>query len=381
MEVIATWWNATDAIYRLALGLLIFGVLLQFFYLFRYYVRIILYRHQPQTASNEGVSVVICARNEERNLRDLIPRLMEQNHPNFELVVVDDSSWDDTTDTLRAYTVRYPNLHVVHLDEDKQRMSGKKFALTVGIKGAKHDIILLTDADCVPVSNDWISRMTAPFGAENISVVLGVSPYGRMKGMLNRMIRFDAAQVAATYLSFALAGVPYMGVGRNLAYRKSLFFKNSGFKSHLHIASGDDDLFIGEVATAANTAIVFEHEAQTISDPKTTWKSWIHQKRRHFSTAPHYRASRKIRLALWPLSWQFMWLGAIVLLIVHSAFFIVGAAILLRYIAHFITFSGAFRKMGLASLAYGAPIWESMIMTIHPFLWIWNQLATPRTWK
>lgn len=381
MDELLTWWKNTDQLLRLTLGVTLASLLIQWLYTALVYLRVARLKPTKTSAYRDKITVVICARNEEKNLRELIPLLMDQDYPHYDIVVVNDSSWDDTEDTLKAFCLTYPNVYAVHLDEDKQRMSGKKFALTMGIKATKTDVVLLTDADCRPNSRSWISLMVAPFAHEQTEVVLGVSPYRRMGGLLSRLIRFDAAQVALSYLGMAKLGIPYMGVGRNLAYRRDVFFKNGGFKSHLHIASGDDDLFVAEVAHKNNTAVVALPDGQTLSAPKTTWRAWMHQKRRHFTTAPHYRFSVKFMLGIWPLSLLLFWLGIALLLLVHSAFLIAGVLLLLRYALHFATLVGALKKTGQSDLIIGSPIWELMVGLIQPTLWIWNLLATPRTWK
>ncbi len=381
MEMLFDWWHGATPFLQLTVTIGVLAAALQVAYAMVFFIRVVLWKAPSTAQRNLGVSVVICARNEERNLRTLIPVLMEQNYPDFEVVVVDDSSFDGTLDTLQTHAVNFKRLRIVRLDEDKQRMTGKKFALTVGIKAAQKDIVLLTDADCVPASNDWIAHMVDPLADERIDVVLGVSPYRRMTGLLNRIIRFDAAHIAVNYLSFSLAGIPYMGVGRNLAYRRSVFFKNGGFKSHLHLASGDDDLFVAEVARKSNTAIVALPEAQTLSHPKASWSAWMHQKRRHFTTAPFYRLQIKLLLALWPLSFYLMWLSVIALMIVHNEFLIAGGLLVLRYSVHLVTFIVAFKKTGHSDLIAGAPLWELFVWIINPALWIWNLLAAPRTWK
>lgn len=381
MEEFITWWVNTPLLMRVILVITLAALLVQWAYTLLVYLRVARLKPPKESAYRQKVTVVICARNEEKNLRELIPLLMDQDYPEYDIVVVNDSSWDGTEDTLKAFSLTYPNVYAVHLDEDKQRMSGKKFALTIGIKAAKTDVVLLTDADCRPRSKHWISRMSAPFEHQKTEVVLGVSPYRRMGGLLNRLIRFDAAQVALTYLGMAKLGLPYMGVGRNLAYRREIFFKNGGFKSHLHISSGDDDLFVAEVANKHNTELVAAPEAQTISAPKTTWSAWMHQKRRHFTTAPLYRVSVKMLLGIWPLSLLIFWGGTALLMLVHSAFLIAGGLLLLRYALHFATLVGALRKTGQSDLIIGSPLWEFMVGLLQPALWIWNLLATPRTWK
>lgn len=381
MDALITFWTEAPTSLKTLLILLLSCVLVQLFYLLFFFIRLALWSHHPVPTKVDPLSIVICAKNEEKRLRDLIPKLMEQDHPQFQIVVVDDSSWDDTLSTLRAYQVRYPNLHVIALDEDIQRMRGKKFALTVGIKGAQYDNVLLTDADCWPTSNSWARRMCAPLMNEGTDIVLGMSPYQKQEGILNYFIRFDAAQIAAQYLSFAMRKVPYMGVGRNLAYRKSIFFENSGFKSHLSLASGDDDLFISEVAKGKNTAIVAHTDAHTETVPKSTWMEWFHQKRRHFTTAPFYKFHVKLLLGLWPLSFMLMWFSAILVAVLHKDFLIAGSLVLLRYIVHLATFRGSFKKTGQTDLTIWTPLLEGALWIISPILWLWNLLAKPRTWK
>ncbi len=381
MEQILDWWNATTTGYRTLMFTLVGMVVIQLFLDLWQYIRLSLWSDKQYPTHSFGVSIVICAKNEEKRLRDLIPILMEQNYPKFEVVIVDDTSWDDSLDTLKAYQVRYPNLHVVPLNEDIQRMRGKKFALTMGIKGTQHDIVLLTDADCVPASKDWVSKMTAPFADEATEIVLGASPLNMRKTWLNKVIRFDTAQIAMSYLSAALCKMPYMGVGRNLAYKKELFFKNSGFKSHLNLASGDDDLFINEVATKKNTQIVLDQAAFTTSDPKETWKEWFHQKRRHLTTAPHYQLKTKIFLILGPLSFNLMWLSAIIWMVLHNPFLIASSLLVVRYIVHLATFRGSLKKLGQPDLLFMLPLLEAYQAIINPVLWIGNLLSKPRTWK
>lgn len=381
MEILTEWWDTQGGAFQAAFLSLLAALFVQLFYLLFIFVRTGLYRHQQSDSHPGPVSVVICAKNEERRLRDLVPLIMEQDYPDFEVVVVDDSSWDDTISTLRAYQVRYPKLHAIKLDEDYQRMRGKKFALTMGIKRASNDLLLLTDADCVPRDKSWIRKMVAPFIQDHIGVVLGVSPYERTEGFLNRLIRFDAAQIAFHYLGFALGGHPYMGVGRNLAYRKHLFIANSGFKSHFNLASGDDDLFVSEVATRRNTAVVPDHAAQTVSAAEKSWSRYFSQKRRHFTTSPYYRASTKILLLLWPLSLFILWTLALTIMIMHNAFWIGLTALLLRYVAHLATFKVSLKRIGQQDLLPWAPLLEGTLWLIHPLLYLWNQLSAPKKWK
>ena len=258
------------------------------------------------------VSVVVCGYNEAENWKRLIPLLLEQEYERFEIVIVNDQSTDNTKFVLKEWDW-HPKLKVVTIDEHVKKGFGKKFALTLGIKAAQYDYLLLTDADCYPKDKQWISFMVKYF-CNRKEIVLGYGGYEKQSGLLNKLVRFDTFQVALQYLSYALIGMSYMGVGRNLAYKKSLFFDNKGFASHIHIPSGDDDLFIREVATSKNVAIAVHRSSQTLSEPKTTWSSWFRQKTRHLSTSGHYTFLHKLFLGFWVFSQALFWTLGIVLI-------------------------------------------------------------------
>ncbi|MBW6490161.1 MAG: glycosyltransferase [Lentimicrobium sp.] len=256
---------------------------------------------RPVSEKREPVSVVICAKNEYRNLVRFLPLILEQNYPEYEVIVVNDASDDDTFYLLRELSGKYSHLKVVHIHQNLNFYVGKKFPLSIGIKSAKYNTLLLTDADCYPAGTEWISSMQSVF-TDKTRVVLGYGAYLPMPGILNKMIRFDTLNVAMQYMSLALAKLPYMGVGRNLAYHKELFFNSGGFMKHYKISSGDDDLFINEVAHGWNTRIQPLSEAITYSKPKVTLGSWFRQKRRHLTTGSFYRITHKITLGLFSFS-------------------------------------------------------------------------------
>lgn len=244
-----------------------------------------------------AVSIIVCAHNEWTNLEQLIPALLGQDYPLFEVVIVDDGSWDGTADQVRQLADRFPQLNLVRLDHEKMRKTGKKLALTLGIKAARYDHFLLTDADCMPAGNQWLKGMAAGFNGGK-SLVLGFSPYRRKSGLLNLFIRFETLVTAMQYLAFGMLGKAYMGVGRNLAYTRSLFFGVKGFASHHHLKAGDDDLFVQEVATAVNTAVVTDPETHTVSEPPAGFAAWWTQKRRHLYIGKHYAPRHRWRLML-----------------------------------------------------------------------------------
>ncbi|MEZ4799273.1 MAG: glycosyltransferase [Flavobacteriales bacterium] len=324
---------------------------------------------------------MIAARNEEDNLMEHIPLLMEQNYPEFEVIVVNDSSWDDTQEILKALQIQFPNMHLIHLDEEKQNMQGKKFAITLGIKAAKHELILLTDADCRPTHKNWIREMAASM-SDSKSIVLGFSPYSKAKGWLNKVIRFDTLMIGLHYLGMAKAGRPYMGVGRNLMYKKELFFSVGGFKSHYSVQSGDDDLFINQVANKRNTAVQFSPEAQTISEPKKTWGDWKKQKKRHFTTLPHYKASDRNLLAFSSMSYVLMMAGFVGSMVLKNGMFVVGGMLLSRYIIQLSILHGSVKRLGMdRDVAWLSPFLEVQLLFANALIYFSNLVRKQQKWK
>ena len=276
----------------------------------------------------QPVSVIVCAKNEAENLKNNLPKVLEQDYPNFEVIVVDDGSTDNSQQILLDIKKKYPILHVIN--ESNKELPGKKGALTKGILAAKNEILLLTDADCFPDNSYWLKSMISQYSEEK-PIVLGFSPYVKENSLLNYFIRYETAYTATQYLSFAIAGMPYMGVGRNLAYKKALFIESKGFERHLNIASGDDDLFVNQIATKSNTQINIQKEALVYSIPKSSWRDYYYQKRRHLSTASSYQLKHQILLGV--LAWSHLWhyLGGLILLLAYPEYLpIIGISYLVR---------------------------------------------------
>lgn len=299
-------------------SLIVFSIFLltlgvQLFYYIFFHLRFCLFHPCDISVKNEPVSVIICARNEEENLRRFLPSVLEQDYPGYEVIVVNDCSEDNSFEVLGEYLEKYPHLRVSSITRDPKFTHSKKFAQFIGIKAAKNEILLFTDADCQPESDRWLAGMTSHFD-ENISFALGYGGYFRKKGLLNRYIRYECMTIAMQYFGAALRGTPYMGVGRNLAYRKSVFFKNKGFSTHSHIISGDDDLFVNANAGGENTRVEFRSETHTRSVPSTDFKGWVKQKKRHLTTAGLYRMRDKLLLITENASRILFYLSFIILL-------------------------------------------------------------------
>jgi hypothetical protein len=359
--------------------LFVFACLLYLFELAWIYGGLAQYRPIVEPDFKTPVSLIIAARDEERNLRKHLELWLTQKHRSYEVVVINDCSDDDTIFLLAEYQRKYPHLQVINLEESNLFKGGKKYALTLGIKGAQFERLIFTDADCEPGSPHWLAYMNAQYNNEK-SIVLGFGHYERTSGILNYLIRMDTIQIAIQYLGLAARSHPYMGVGRNLAYTKELFFENGGFKKHRSIKWGDDDLFINQVATGNNTAICPIPEATTISEAKKSFSSWYSQKRRHMSTSGKYSLITKLLISIKPLRisafYFFLILGLCYGELKIS--FLISALIL--YLTHALIFIVLKKKIGEVELAPLFPITEVFLFIINLFIYISIWLKRPTKW-
>ena len=295
------------------------GLIIQGIYLLMIFGRTAWFKPSSKSTSThtpeEGVTVLVAAHNEFQNLKALIPKLFEQDYPKFDVMIVNDRSTDRTKRLLEEMMALYPKLRSVTIKSTPNHVTSKKFALTLGIKVAKNDVILLTDADCIPNSDQWIRKMTAPVRLEDKTFAIGYSGYQEKPSQLNRWIQFETILTALFYLSFGLWKDPFMGVGRNLCYRKSFFLGVKAFKGLWHLEGGDDDLFVNNYATGKNSTIVIDPQATTTSIPKETWKEYLVQKKRHLHAGKYYRNEDKRKIGLYSMSHALFWIGGIGLLI------------------------------------------------------------------
>ncbi|UKN01390.1 glycosyltransferase [Paracrocinitomix mangrovi] len=326
--------------------------------------------HKPaeKPVNHPGVSIIICSRNEEENLYKNLPKILNQDYPKFEVIVVIDQTVDDSKHIINAYSKEFPQLRYIEMERNQHRKFGKKIPLTVGIKGAKYEHVLLTDADCFPATDQWIKLMMSNYTEEK-DIVIGYGPYERKKGLLNKFIRFDTTQIAATYLGFAKNRRPYMAVGRNMSYKVEKWREVDGFKSHYHVQSGDDDLFMQDAAKRKNTAIEIDKKSWVYSHPKTSWKDWVAQKQRHYTTASKYRFINKVFLGIFPFSMILMFVSLVLLLINYEWWLFVLSLFALRLITYWIISGLLFRKLGQKDLSWLFPIFEIGHFIIIPFIY------------
>lgn len=336
---------------------------------------------KPKTsqAFTKPVSVIICAKNEEKNLKKLIPILFKQDYPNFELVIINDNSSDNTLGVIESFLLLYPHIKLVDVKENEQFWGNKKFALTLGIKAASCDYLLFTDADCFPNSTHWISAMASQFNNEK-QIVIGYGAYKKAKGFLNKLIRYETLLTAIQYFGYANAGTPYMGVGRNMAYTKSLFFEANGFIAHMKLKSGDDDLFINQMATKANTATCFTQDSFTTSIPKTTFKDWLNQKKRHISTAQYYKPLHKFLLGLFYASQLLFWILSILVLIFAFKPMLILPLIGFRFLLYYLILYASAKKLKEKDLIFFGFFFEIILILIQLRIFIGNKFSKPTHW-
>ena len=259
------------------------------------------------------VSIVIAARNEADNIYKNLPLILTQDYPDFEVIIINHQSVDESAFLLNAYALEFPNLRIIEIEKNRHLKSGKKLPLTIGIKAAKYEHLLLTDADCKPASDQWLRKMAGAF-SEKAEIVMGYGPYNKEKGLLNAWIRLETIWIAINYFSFALARMPYMAVGRNLGYTKTSFDKIGGFKKHYSLPSGDDDLFIQDAAKKKNYRIVADTDTFMYSEAKSSWPDYMQQKSRHLAASLHYKVIKKSLLGIYPLTLLLMLITFVILL-------------------------------------------------------------------
>ncbi len=325
------------------------------------------YREQkaPESEGGSGsesnpqplVSIVICAKNEAENLRKFLPRILSQNYRSKEIVLVNDGSTDNTLEIMQEFQKRNSTFRIIIISNTKKLYIGKKEALLKGVKAASGDLVLLTDADCEPIGDKWAAEM-ASLIKKPYELGLGYSPYRKYPGLLNRLIRHETIYTAIQYFSFAFAGMPYMGVGRNLIYKKELIERVNGFHEHIHLASGDDDLFVNAVATSSNTAIQLSPESFMISEPARTWKAYYRQKSRHLTTGRMYQKKHQLLLGALAVSHLLHYMGGTVLLYIKVSTIFVFLLYVMRMLVVLFMYNRILRKLRDPSLFPWIPIFD-----------------------
>ena len=322
------------------------------FYFFYYFNPIKLTTSEPITAF-PPVSIIISARNSVLKLENNIQHWLTQDYPNFEVVIIDDRSSDETAFFLVKTAEKEPLLKYVLLDPDVIKNGSKKLALTLGIKKAKNNYFLLTDADCIPNSDQWLKHMATGFTNKK-DIVLGVSPVNTKKSFLGRLTQYENLLTAMQYLGMSIMGKPYMGVGRNLAYTRGIYDSVGGFSKHHHLPAGDDDLFVQEASNSNNTVVCIQPESYVNTEGPKNWKEYWKQKMRHLWIGKQYRSDVKTSLAWLPISQLLFWTIIIIWFITGSSWLWPIIPIIVKIVPEWVIFvkKGKLLNMPLAGPYY-----------------------------
>ncbi len=352
-------------------------VLQIYFYLF-IYVKVLAHKPKKNNRNIFPFSIIIAGRNEEENIKNFLPKILSQKYTEFEVIFINDRSDDNSIAVLNELKEQYQRLQIINLDK-KNEIGGKKSAVTRGILSSKFEHLIFIDADTYPVSENLITDISNTYH-QNTEIVLGYGAYEKRPGFLNKLIRFDTLFIALQYFSFAKTGMPYMGTGRNLSYKKSLFLKNKGFNSHQNLLSGDDDLFINQAAGKHNTEIVLNPESFTVSIPKLHFKEWFYQKRRHLTTGKRYKKKHIFYLGLELMSRFLFYLLCFIVLIdidIGLGLIILFLGLTLKYII----ISIFARKVKEKGIGLYILIFDIIIPMIHLFAVIKNSFIKIEKWK
>lgn len=344
------------------------------------FLSLIFHKKEKNEITSFPISVIVCAKNEAENLTQLIPYLLKQNHSNFELVIINDASTDNTRDIIEEFQKKDARINIVNVENNEAFWGNKKYALTLGIKAAKYEHLLFTDADCIPASENWIQQMSFQF-SEKKSIVLGYGKYESVKySFLNLLVRYETLLTAIQSFSYAKLGAPYMAVGRNLAYKKSEFFRVKGFINHMKIRSGDDDLFIRDAGTSSNTTISIDADSYTISKAPTSFHQWFRQKRRHVSTSSHYKSKHKFFLGLFFLS-KVLTLALAPILFFTTQEFLILYLIAGYFLINSIIAGVSAKKLNETQVVYFIPFLEIFLVLFQFAIFIVNTFSKPTHWK
>ena len=326
------------------------------------------------------ISVIICAKNEAENLHKFLPSVINQKYTNFEIILINDASSDNTLDVMKHFKQENNIIKIVDVKNIEAFWGNKKYALTLGIKAANNEHLLFIDADCKPISDYWIQKMSNQFSKQR-SIILGYGKYQSKKhSLVNVLVRFETLLTAIQYFSYAKLNSPYMGVGRNLAYKKSEFFNVKGFINHMNIRSGDDDLFIQDAANNLNTTICTSLESFTISQAPKTLNEWFRQKRRHVSTANYYKKQHQFFLGLFYISKVVFYTTAITLFFFYP-WEIMLPIVLLYFAIQYLIIGISAKKLKEKQLIYFLPFLEILLMLFQFAIFIANSVSKPTHWK
>ena len=330
-------------------------------------------KNSPSPAKLPPVSVVLAAQNDGDWLRQNLVYLLEQDYPDFEVVVVDYLSTDETQYILRLLAQNYSRLKVVTLTNNANGYQGLKYPFSIGIKTAQNDILLLAEPECIPMDTtqfNWIRSMVSGYVHDHIDIVLGYCGIAYKPSLFNWLQQYDNLLYSVEYLGSAILRAPFTGNGRNLSYRRTLFLKNDGFIYHYNIPDGADDMFVNQNARPRNTAVVISPESFTLVQPQPTLCQWHLYRRHRVSTHSFYSLPLKLRRLLPPLGILLFYLfGALLLALAALPWQILAAALALKLAWQIVATAAAARRLAVKPVVYIlSPLFEIYFLIANTFL-------------
>lgn len=356
----------------------VFSLIIQLIYFWGYFARLAFHKVSATHSDFPAVSVVLSASNQYSDLKKNLQYFLNQDYPDFEVVVVIDNSDDDTDELLKDFSKQFKNLHIVELRQKLNWFSGRKFALSLGIKSAKHSTILLSDPTCRPETKYWIREMASGFSGGK-EVVIGYATFKTGK-KLNKWLRFTAFYDALFFLSKALRAQPFKGIGKNLAYSRDLFYRHKGFSSHYAINVGDDELFVNRAATGKNTKVRISPEARIEQKKPVGFSGWLRNESTRLRIRQMFGFKEKFSVRLFSSTSFLFYALLIALLVLQAPLIPVMAILLLRLISQMIVFNMAMRILSEKKLILLSPLFEILLIIADFFIWIYILIGPRPKW-
>ncbi|MFV0599854.1 MAG: glycosyltransferase [Bacteroidales bacterium] len=366
MDFLDYQFNTVGFYFAIILGIII---LFQILYYFIVYGRVAFFKDNKLTTDEKqkyipSVSVVMCVKDDAYNLEKKLPIILEQEYPNFEVVVVNDASKDETEYVLRVLQEIYPNLNVVNLYNNVNGFLGKKYPLSLGIKSAKNEIILLTESDTMPLNYNWITTMVKGFKQKK-DIVLGFTNFEQKPTFLNTLMHYENLTSAMNYIGNAMLNNPFMGQGRNMAYKREFFFETGGFISQYNISVGEDDLFINKNANSKNTSVIINKESINLASPKEKREEWVIQKKKHFKSMYHFKLKDKIISTLMPFATLLIYVLVALSIVFQFPWQYAILPLVLKYTFQIIVYYKSSKTLATKQVAFLSPLLEVLFLFIN----------------
>ncbi|ETN96840.1 glycosyltransferase [Zhouia amylolytica] len=357
-------------------------IAIQIFYLLFFFRRFAF--HKETAAKKESVpaiSIIIFIKNQAEDLKENLPYILSQNYPEFELVLINYDSYDDSLDIMESFADKYPQIKIVNVKNNEAFWGKKKYALTLGIKAAKYNHLVFTEINCKPDSDHWLLEIASKFDSEK-TIILGYSAFKKIKkSLLNAFIRFENLVATTHRFSYLLSGIPVSGNGKNLAYHKDEFFNNSGFINHIDISNGEDQLFINQAATSKNTSLIYSKDSFTESISTDSFETWIDHKKSEYALIKKYKSKHRALINIYYTSQLLFIPLAILLIILQYKIPVVIGLILLRWIIVYSIYIPIAKKLEETSLLWALPFYEILLIFFQFLIFISNIISKPTNWR